>query len=117
MITKIMDLTPYNIEQIKQNKIKYVVRDFQKHGIAETVTRYILLARGFNKWIANRGEFIRLKDKYKHEITAKLQELQVAKSQKRYYHIAKIKGELKILIRVRQDIRKICHSPRWQFPD
>jgi hypothetical protein len=112
-----MKLTPHNIEQMKQNKIKYVVKDFQKYGIVENITRNILLARGFNKWIANRMEFIRLKEKYKYEITAKLRELCEAKRLKQHYHTAKIKGELKILVRVRQDIRKICHSPRRQFPD
>ncbi len=110
-------LTPQTITQEKQNKIKYVVQDLEElWGVPEEITRYVLLRRGFNKWINNRKKFIQLKEKYRKLIREKLQELAIAKKEKRYYHIAKLKGELKILVKTRQEIRKICHSPRWVFP-
>lgn len=111
------EVSAENINNYKQNKIKYIVEDFGKYNIAEELVRKILLARGFNKWIANRIKFIWLKNDLKEQITETLRELIKAKKDSHYFHVAKLKGELKILMSVREKIREICHSPRWQFPE
>ena len=57
-----MEVNEKNINNYKQNKIKYLVKDFAEHGVPEEVTKEILLKRGINKWLANRAKIINLKD-------------------------------------------------------
>ncbi len=107
------------INNIRQNKIKYLVKDFAEYGVPEDVTKEILLKRGINKWLANRMAIIGLKDKLKNQIIFWLKSMNVEKK----YHgknsliYRQLVGILETTINIRQQIRKICHSSRWQFPE
>ena len=120
-----MKVNEKNINNYKQDKIKYLVRDFAEYGVPEEVTREILLKRGINKWLANRMAIINLKDEIKKEINNALAFMKVLKSaeicfckntgkQNEIYR--EQLGRLKALEEIRKKIRKICHSSRWQFP-
>ena len=108
------------INNIKQNKIKYIVRDFAEYGVPEDVTREILLKRGINKWLANRMAIIGLKNDLKQNIRDYLSlmyTIKVSMQGKQSLYYKEILGSLKAVNRIRQEIRKICHSSRWQFPE
>ena len=107
------------INSIRQNKIRYLVRDFTEYGVPEEVTKEILLKRGINKWLANRMAIINLKDELKNQVKFWLKSMEVEKK----YHsknsliYRQFVGILETTINIRQRIRKICHSSRWQFPE
>jgi len=107
------------INSFKQNKIKYLVDDFAEYKIPEKITREILLKRGINKWLANRKAIINLKDELKIDIKLQLLLMKMiakekGKDSKEYKGML---GEYKATNYIRQRIRKICHTTRWQFPD
>ena len=115
-----------NINNFKQNKIKYLVKDFAEHGVPEEVTKEILLKRGINKWLANRTAIIKLKDEIKKEIKNTLAFMKVLEhaeicfcklTGKKNEIYRKQLGRLQALEETRKEIRKICHSSRWQFPE
>jgi len=66
----------------------------------------VLLQRGVFKWLSVRRELIKLKDIMRNEVSA----LNRKKT-------AEEKGYYKALIKIRADIRKLCHSDRWIAPD
>jgi len=120
-----MKVNEKNINNFRQNKIKYLVRDFAEYGVPEEATREILLKRGINKWLANRMAIIDLKDEMKEEIKNTLTFMEVLKhteicfckntgKQNEIYR--EQVGKLKALEEIRRKIREICHSTRWQFP-
>jgi len=120
------NITEKSINNIRQNKIKYLVRDFAEYGIPEEITREILLKRGINKWMANRTKIINLKDEMKKEINYSLAFMKVLEhadicfcknngKQNEFYR--EELGRLKTLEEIRKKIRTICHSSRWQFPE
>lgn len=114
-----MKVDEKNINNFKQDKIKYLVKDFAKRGVPEDVTREILLKRGINKWLYNRMLLINLKDELKVDIKDLLQDMdycQVAYS-KRNGLYRELVGILGATTRIRQKIRGICHSSRWVFPE
>lgn len=96
-----------NIWQMRQNKPTYVVRDILKrYPMLDKDFMYsILLKRGIFKWLTVRRELIRLKDKWKKELT----ELYNTKPHD--------KGYIKALEKCRKEIRELCHSERWVAPD
>jgi len=107
------------INNFKQNKIKYLVKDFAEYGVSEEATREILLKRGINKWLANRMAIINLKDELLQVIRENLGLMQMVaivegKDSLKYKEVL---GVLKATNNIRQRIRKICHSKRWQFPE
>ena len=119
-------VTEKTINNVKQNKIKYLVKDFTEYGVPEEVTREILLRRGINKWLANRAKIINLKDEIKKEINYSLAFMKVlkhadicfCKNKGKQNEIYKEElGRLKALEEIRKKIRTICHSSRWQFPE
>ena len=109
------------INNVKQNKIKYLVKDFAKYGVSEDITREILLRRGINKWLANRMAIIGLKDDLKVEIKRILGLMEFynkkGSASKNHPIYRGFVGELRVLIKTRDKIREICHSSRWQFPE
>ena len=112
-------VTEKTINNFKQNKIKYLVKDFAEHGVPENITREILLRRGINKWLANRMAIINLKDELLQDIRNCLG-LMFTVGIVEGKHSLKYKevlGNLKATNTIRQQIRKICHSKRWQFPE
>ncbi len=116
---KVLIINEKTINNFKQNKIKYLVRDFTEYGVPEEVTREILLKRGINKWLANRMAIINLKDELKNQVKFWLKSMEVEKK----YHsknsliYRQFVGILETTISIRQRIRSICHSSRWQFPE
>lgn len=107
------------INNIKQNKIKYLVRDFAEYGVPEDVTREILLKRGINKWLANRMAIIGLKDGmlgYIKFCLSMMKAIDMIKGKNNLFY-KQVLGELKAFNIIRQRLRKICHSSRWQFPE
>jgi len=116
-----MKIDKKTINNIRQNKIRYLVRDFAEYGIPEEATREVLLKRGINKWLANRMAIIHLKDELKTEIKRILGLMEFynkrGSASKNHPIYREFVGELKALIEMRQKIRKICHSSRWIFPE
>ena len=91
-----------------QNKPTLIVQDIiTKYPNVESDFIYkVLLQRGVFKWLSVRRDLIKLKDEIRKEIT-KLNGKKTIEE----------KGYYKALIKVRQDIRKLCHSSRWRAPD
>lgn len=112
-------LSEKTINNFKQNKIKYLVRDFADYGVPENVTREILLRRGINKWLANRMTIIGLKDELKNQINFWLRSMKVEKkfNGKNSLIYRQFVGIMETTVGIRERIRKICHSSRWQFPE
>jgi hypothetical protein len=114
------------INNVKQNKIKYLVKDLAEYGVPEEVTREILLKRGVNKWLANRMAIIGLKDELKKEIKNTLAFMKVLEHSeicfckltgKKNEIYRKQLGRLQATEEIRKRIRSICHSSRWVFPE
>lgn len=112
-----MKVNEKTINNIKQNKIKYLVRDFTEYGVPEDITREILLKRGINKWLANRMAIIHLKDELLQDIRNRLGLMKTIASVEGKCNLSykEVLGNFKAFNVVRQRIRKICHSSRWQF--
>jgi len=114
-----MKVDEKTINNFKQNKIKYLVKDFAEYGVPEDVTREILLKRGINKWLHNRMLIINLKDELKEEIKDLLQQMDYyqAEYNKEDGVYRELVGSLRATNNIRQKIRKICHSSRYVFPE
>ena len=109
-----LEVSPTTIPQYCQNRVRYVLRDAttvlgldneQVAGLAK-----VLLARGVCKWLRCRRDIIRAKHEWKGRITEIQAELQDGVTGKRR---EQLRGELKALIRCREEVRAICHSNRW----
>jgi len=114
-----MKVNEKTINNFKQNKIKYLVKDFAEYGVSEDITREILLKRGINKWLANRMAIIHLKDEllqYIRDCSGLMQTIAMVEG-KNSLDYKEILGQFKATTGIRQQIRKICHSSRWQFPE
>jgi len=107
------------INGIRQNKIRYLVKDFAEYGVPEDITREILLKRGINKWLANRMAIIGLKDELLQDIRdcLGLMGIMASVEGKNSLNYKETLGQFKATNRIKQQIRKICHSSRWQFPE
>ena len=114
-----MEVNEKTINNFKQNKIKYLVKDFAEYGVSEDITRGILLKRGINKWLANRMAIIHLKDEllqYIRDCLGLMRTIAMIEG-KNSLNYKEILGQFKATNGIRQKIRKICHSKRWQFPE
>jgi len=114
-----MKVNEKNINNFRQNKIKYLVRDFAEYGVPEEATREILLKRGINKWLANRSAIIGLKDGmlgYIRFCLSIMKAIDMIEGKENLFY-KEVLGQLKALIAVRRNIRKICHSSRYVFPE
>ena len=113
---KIFELNPKTINSFKQNKLTYIAKDLETlFGIDKRLTYAILLARGVFKWLAVREKLIKLKNQWKEEITELNNQLQkLPKNSKERKILAE---RWKTLNKCREQIRKLCHSTRWQVPN
>ncbi|MBU4332133.1 hypothetical protein KKD19_01240 [Patescibacteria group bacterium] len=102
-------LEPETISCFRQNTIELVIRDARwMLGLDEEECeklRQIMLARGVAKWFKARRDVIRLKAEVKGMIT----DLQPNYDKHNPVH----KERLKLLNWFRQELRTICHQPRW----
>lgn len=102
-----------------QNKPSLVVDDLEHYlGPLSCHPRdfiyEVLLRRGVFKWFAVRRGIIKLKDKWKKEISQSID------NQKEHPYSATWhywKGYRKAKEECRAEIRALCHSDRWQAPD
>lgn len=116
-----MRLTPKNIWNFKQNKPSQVVDDVMglRWGTTRDQIYKILLQRGIFKWLAVRRDLIRLKNAWKDRLKDADFAFAQAKSENAThpYHTAYLKGYRMALMQCREEVRFLCHSPRWQAPD
>jgi hypothetical protein len=105
------------IWNFKQNKPTLIVRDLAVFGVPEDEAYRTLLIRGVFKWFSVRRKLIALKNEWKDEITWTLSAIMNAKRIKDWKRLAELRGELRILSRCREQVRELCHGPRWQAPD
>lgn len=113
-------LTPQNIWNMAQNKPSQVAADLRVlAGVPTTVTYYVLLRRGVFKWLANRRFLIKLKDSWRAQETLIQRELYQTRKLPRCINKPRAywKGYLQALKDCRAQVRRICHSDRWQAPD
>lgn len=103
------EVTPKNIWNFKQNKISLMVDLItNKYQNVDPDFLYeVALKTGIFKWFAVRRQLIKLKNKLR--------------SIDRIMNVGKKspyqKGCHRMLIEIKEEIRKLCHSDRWQCPD
>ena len=106
-----LDVAESNIENFRQNKLRYVERDLRDLcGVPVETTRLILRARGIEKWIANRRDFIHLKNELKdsiREVNERIPQLHGLDRQRAV-------GQMEGMMFARAAIRSICHSSRFR---
>lgn len=112
-------LTPALCWQIRQNKPRLIARDLAHYGVPHDVTYGVLLARGVFKWLAVREKLIRLKYTWKERVNGTLSELRAHKASQVNdpYELGYLRGYLTAVQECRREVRKLCHSDRWQAPD
>ena len=136
------DLDKISIDHFRQNRPSYVVEDILHYfserfgGEAKDREAYdavwsILLARGVLKWMSSRRAFLTLKMLLRARIRSLQLEIQQKKKDlnggtthlmRKYgkvsaYHLGRLRGSLESTELIYKNIRKICHSIRWQVPD
>jgi len=120
------EVTPQNIYNFRQSNPELVIKDAREFlGLSEAqceALRTILLARGVNKWLKARRDLIAYKKQLKHEIKAiealKIEvksELREGRNYRLYYRYIALREKLKLLQRIRADLKSICETPRWQI--
>lgn len=116
-------VSPDNIWQFAQNKPSRVCRDLEAYGISPRITARVLVARGVTKWLAVRRDLIR----YKNRLKAQIQELYQRHEPRTrarssggqepnpaYWYA---RGRREAFEECRKEIRAMCHSQRWRWPD
>lgn len=106
---------------LKQNKATYVVKDIiQKQSelplgipLIDDDIYKILLARGVFKWFSVRRQLIKYKDFLKRKINNTLIIQRICPPRDTQYW----RGYRKACEDIRKDLRKMCHSQRWQVAD
>lgn len=112
-----LDVGIKNINNFRQNKPFYVAQDLYKlHGVPKEDVLKVLLARGVCKWMAVREQLITYEHDLKKEITSTLEEIVEVKAQKNWYRHQQLKGRIKTLVEIRQNLRDLCHGDRWSSP-
>ena len=103
-----MDCNKSTIWNFAQNKPTLIVKDIisEYPDIDPDFIYKVLLQRGVFKWLSVRRDLIKLKDVMRKDVSA----LNRRKTTEE-------KGYHKALVKIRADIRKLCHSDRWQAPD
>ena len=114
--------SPDNIWQYAQNKPTLIATDLLKYGVPTKVTYSVLLARGVFKWLSIRRQIIKLKDVWKNRITELQKQISDLKKQpnrtnKEKRTLANMQGQVKAYETCRAEVRTLCHSARWTFPD
>jgi hypothetical protein len=106
-----------NIWCYAQNKPTLIAKDFEELGIPRDTTYRILLQRGVFKWLAVRRDLIRLKDKWREEVTETIAQIRICKEKNDRDRLHYLRGYLKALEAHRAQVRRLAHSDRWQAPD
>lgn len=112
-----LEVHPSNIWTYRQNKPTLVVRDLARYGVPAPVVYAVLMARGVFKWLAVRRDLIKLKKLWRSEITTAHARLLTAKRDRDRDAIHRLRGEIAVMVRYRQQVRALCHSARWRAPD
>jgi hypothetical protein len=99
-----------------QNKPSLIADDLEQY-VDRDIVMASLLRRGVFKWLAVRRDLIRLKNTWKGQITDTLNDMEVSKKEGKHYHRAYLRGYRTALNECREDVRRLCHSDRWQAPD
>jgi len=113
-----IEVTLNNIWNFKQNKVSLMV-DLIKNRYPEVETDFlyeVALKAGIFKWFAVRRDLIKLKNdlrKFDTEYCLRRKR----KSHKTVERMIEDRGRHKMLIFIKEIIRKLCHSDRWQCPD
>lgn len=104
------ECTEKNIWNFAQNKPSLVVDDIVARypEVDRDFLYEVLLRRGVFKWFAVRRYLIKLKDKLKMWDVGFNDMGKKNKWQK---------GRHAMLIYIKEDIRRLCHSERWNCPD
>lgn len=105
-----------NIWLFAQNKPTLIAEDLKKHGVPESITYTVLLARGVFKWLNVRRELIKLKNEWKTRIT-QLQDRLFETKGKQVGNRQYMRGYKQALEDCRAEVRALCHSERWAAPD
>lgn len=112
------EVRPDNIWNFKQNKVSLMV-DLIKNRYPEVETDFlyeVALKTGIFKWLAVRRQLIKLKNELREFDT----EYCLRKKRKLHKTVERMiedRGKHKMLIFIKEAIRKLCHSDRWQCPD
>lgn len=112
-----LEVRPDNIWHYKQNRPSLIAKDLEAFGVPQNISMRILMARGVCKWLAVRRDIIRLKDKWKSQISSLEQNIRNLKRPGKAYDLGYARGYLKALKENRAALRALCHGPRWQMPD
>ena len=123
-----LDVKPDNIWNYAQNKPSLIAKDFSEiYGIAPAETLRILMARGVFKWFSVRREIIKLKNKWKEQVSYYNDKVRFDKMVVRcksknatyadHYRYGYSRGYLDALTACRKEVRDLCHSERWTAPD
>lgn len=120
VVEDIIELIRPFIEFLETDKQQEEAEEGIRNGIYA-----ILLKRGVNKWLFVRKLLIRLKKEYQQKIkkisrilqedkkrykSGEISPLYDALSNKEYW---KLKGELKAYIKIREELKLLCFTPRW----
>ena len=102
-------VTPATIWNFKQNKPSLIVDDIcsKYPEVSRDFVYETLLRRGAFKWFAVRRYLIKYKNKLRS--LDRLLNIGTKSSNKRGRHA--------MLIKIKEDIRKLCHSERYNCPD
>ena len=73
----------------------------------------ILLKRGINKWLMVRKLLIRLKKFYQKDIINCQNEIGEAKKSENWKRLSNLKEKIKLLYKIRSELKILCQSPRW----
>jgi len=127
-----------DINNMKQNHPELIVWDIMRwiekfdQGLQKSGVRFILKMRGINKWLRIRRLLIQLKVQWLNRINElELQAYELKnegniwrcigafrKANKCFKKCERLKGERIGIIKCRQQVRALCHSPRdVDFPD
>ena len=73
----------------------------------------VLLKRGVNKWLMVRKLLIRLKKLYQEDIKKCQKDLNEAKISENWNEHSNLKSKIKLLDKIREQLKLLCQSPRW----
>ncbi len=138
MEQNILDVTPENIWNYKQNHPELVIKDLKEFGFTNEacdIVRISMLAKGINKWLKVRRDIIAYKKLMRHEIKQLQEAIPLLKEEmsekwvnfdkatkqqitdyfkaREKYIIAK--ESLKIKEKIRADLKSMCMTNRWQI--
>ena len=116
-------ITPRTIWQLKQNKISLLAKDLAHAYHSPSEVMDVLLCRGVFKWFSVRRQLIKLKDQLKIRLWCaeneafNIKTMGQASSNYGRYTLAYLKGYKAAIVEVREELRALCHSQRWQVQD